>query len=228
MLGTLCCVTLLGTAFRVAANDNKSLEETLKAKYEVTKLGIDHLRVTKPGTVFVLQQDGVYANPSTEAGSLTTKIVSGRVIELSGFGAAFFSKNNDRSLKAGTKVYVTHIWVRDKEIRFDIITADTDEVAVHGSSRETRYAATVAFQFPDGYSVTGEADAVKKIVDTVLLPETEVQASQTKTVALGQTQDQVKSILGAPDKILDLGQKVIYVYKDIKVIFVDGKVSDIQ
>ena len=62
----------------------------------------------------------------------------------------------------------------------------------------------------------------------MLLPESEVQASQTKTVALGQTEDQVKSILGAPDKIIKLGPKEIYVYKDIKVVFADGKVTDVQ
>jgi hypothetical protein len=44
----------------------------------------------------------------------------------------------------------------------------------------------------------------------------------------GQTPDQVKASLGNPDKIINLGTKLIYVYKDIKVTFLNGKVSDVQ
>lgn len=31
-----------------------------------------------------------------------------------------------------------------------------------------------------------------------------------------------------PDKIVHLGAKMIYVYKDMKIVFVDEKVSDVQ
>ena len=48
------------------------------------------------------------------------------------------------------------------------------------------------------------------------------------TVEIGQTPDQVTAILGQPDKILNLGPKQIYVYKDLKVTFVKGKVTDAQ
>jgi hypothetical protein len=33
---------------------------------------------------------------------------------------------------------------------------------------------------------------------------------------------------GKPDKVIDLGAKKIYVYKDLKITFMDGKVSDVQ
>ena len=48
------------------------------------------------------------------------------------------------------------------------------------------------------------------------------------TVAIGQTTDEVVAILGQPEKILNLGAKQIYVYKDLKVTFVKGKVTDAQ
>lgn len=44
----------------------------------------------------------------------------------------------------------------------------------------------------------------------------------------GMTPDQVKNAIGVPDKIVNLGAKEIYVYKDIKVTFINGKVSDVQ
>ena len=48
------------------------------------------------------------------------------------------------------------------------------------------------------------------------------------TVQLGQTTDEVVAILGQPDKIINLGPKQIYVYKDLKVTFIKGKVTDAQ
>ena len=38
-----------------------------------------------------------------------------------------------------------------------------------------------------------------------------------------------REVLAAPhEKIVDLGAKKIYVYKDIKITFIDGKVTDVQ
>ena len=42
------------------------------------------------------------------------------------------------------------------------------------------------------------------------------------------TPDQVQAAIGKPDKMVNLGSKQIYVYKDLKVTFVNGKVSDVQ
>ena len=44
----------------------------------------------------------------------------------------------------------------------------------------------------------------------------------------GQTPAQVKAALGEPEKIVNLGAKQIYVYKDLKVTFLNGKVSDVE
>jgi hypothetical protein len=50
----------------------------------------------------------------------------------------------------------------------------------------------------------------------------------TPTLTLGLSIDQVRAIQGDPQKIVDLGSKQIYMYKDLKITFTDGKVSDIQ
>jgi hypothetical protein len=47
-------------------------------------------------------------------------------------------------------------------------------------------------------------------------------------VEIGMTPDQVVGILGQPEKVLNIGPKQIYVYKDIKVTFLNGKVADAQ
>jgi hypothetical protein len=48
------------------------------------------------------------------------------------------------------------------------------------------------------------------------------------TIALGQTVDQVTAGMGQPTRVIDLGTKKIYVYKDMKVTFKAGKVSDVE
>ena len=42
------------------------------------------------------------------------------------------------------------------------------------------------------------------------------------------TQDQVQATLGQPEKIVNLGPKQIFVYKDLKVTFFNGRVVDVQ
>jgi hypothetical protein len=54
------------------------------------------------------------------------------------------------------------------------------------------------------------------------------QQADPQTVEVGMTPDQVTNALGKPDKIVKLPNKQIYIYKDMKVIFKDGKVSDVQ
>jgi hypothetical protein len=49
-----------------------------------------------------------------------------------------------------------------------------------------------------------------------------------QTISLGQTKDQVVAAMGQPVRIADLGKKQIYYYKDLKITFVDGKVTDVQ
>jgi hypothetical protein len=51
---------------------------------------------------------------------------------------------------------------------------------------------------------------------------------ETKSIEVGQTKDQVTAILGKPDKTFKAGTKEIYQYKDIKVTFVNGKMTDAQ
>jgi hypothetical protein len=48
------------------------------------------------------------------------------------------------------------------------------------------------------------------------------------SLSLHQTIDGVVKAMGKPDKIITLGNKTIYYYKDLTVTFTDGKVTDVQ
>ncbi len=61
-------------------------------------------------------------------------------------------------------------------------------------------------------------------------PAAQEQAAPAEPVSIekGMTPDQVEAAMGKPDKKVTLGTKQIYYYKDMKVIFLSGKVSDVQ
>jgi hypothetical protein len=59
-------------------------------------------------------------------------------------------------------------------------------------------------------------------------PPVDEPPAPPKTISLGQTKDQVVTSLGQPEKTAKIGTKEIYFYKDLKVTFVSGKVTDVQ
>src|ERR1700728_2027355 len=52
--------------------------------------------------------------------------------------------------------------------------------------------------------------------------------AEPASIEKGMTPDQVEAAMGQPEKKVNLGAKQIYVYKDLKVTFLNGKVSDVQ
>lgn len=54
------------------------------------------------------------------------------------------------------------------------------------------------------------------------------QQAEPVSIEKGMTPDQVIDAMGQPEKKVTLGVKQIYYYKDMKVIFMNGKVSDVQ
>jgi hypothetical protein len=50
-----------------------------------------------------------------------------------------------------------------------------------------------------------------------------------RSIELGQTVSEVQSILKEqPKTVVKLGEKHVYIYKDMKITFVEGKVADVQ
>ena len=51
---------------------------------------------------------------------------------------------------------------------------------------------------------------------------------RSTTISLGMTLADVERAMGRPKNTVDLGSKKIYVYKDLKITFLNGRVSDVQ
>ncbi len=59
-------------------------------------------------------------------------------------------------------------------------------------------------------------------------PAAQQPPAEPASIEKGMTTDQVEAAMGQPEKKVNLGTKQIYYYKDMKVIFLSGKVSDVQ
>lgn len=59
-------------------------------------------------------------------------------------------------------------------------------------------------------------------------PPADEAAAAPATVSLGQTPKEVVAVLGQPLTKAGVGKRDIYMYKDLKVTFLNGKVEDIQ
>jgi hypothetical protein len=149
-------------------------------------------------------------------------------------------------------VYLLKTEVKDTGVVFNVQSCD----ACDGSPTDfdpMPYRAALTFQFPKGYWNTTDFAQIQRTISEVFAfadgpnagtqPNPEPVASPGAQVAqqpspapqpepvkigLGQTTDQVVAGLGQPDKVVDLGRKKIYIYKDLKITFADGRVSDVQ
>jgi len=65
-------------------------------------------------------------------------------------------------------------------------------------------------------------------VDANANPASVAGGSNTPTIAMGETISQVVAAKGLPNQIANLGAKQIYVYGDMKITFVNGRISDVQ
>jgi len=205
------------------------LKAELESTYVVSKrAALAPDRITKQGTVLIVKQGGITADLSSDATFSVTKVKYGGDIKEGGGFILFDAKTKSRVFKEGEKVYIIDIDVGDDKVMLKLLTCEMFDVVEKGTTKQKRYKGAIKFEFPKGYLDTLSLVALKAVIDPVVVKESESEEIQTKSISLGQTPEEVEAILGKPEKIVDLGSKITYIYKDLKVIFVDGKVSDVQ
>jgi hypothetical protein len=154
-------------------------------------------------------------------------------------------------LTIGEKVYVSKIDInrKDSKVSMAIIECDSCNSVQDASQRK----AQVVFQFPKDYLAGADGGQISDVISQVLeiQPEEAAQQDQPQdaqqgqqqaqqpqqpespaqpppTIQLGQTIDEVTNLLGTPTKVVNLGVKQIHIYKDMKVVFLRGRVADVQ
>lgn len=154
--------------------------------------------------------------------------------------------------KTGDKVYPTKIDVNlDKDtVTMGIVACDT----CNKTDPPTYNKANVVFQFPKGSLGKAAAGDVEDTIGQLLSisdsssgsdsgggqqqsgnqqqgggqQQDQQQQQEPQSISMGMTPDQVTAAMGQPTKTVNLGPKQIYVYKDLKVTFFNGKVVDVQ
>jgi len=228
LIATVAAATIPFAAF--GAPNSRAMREALVADYPLTKVGVvmfktDYNRITQPCVILAVRLPGIYADvANTQDAIVNTNFANGQVSQATGFAAAFGSNTgHSRTLNPNEKVYVTDVLVKRDAVRLELLTVDVTTLV---DGQGTRYRAELNVKLPGLDTMTPE-DA-KKAIDTVIAVPAVASAVQSKTVKLGMSPDEVKQSLGNPDKIVDLGPKQVFIYRDMKVILIDGKVSDVQ
>ena len=239
-------VVIASTMF--AQGQAVSLREQLTAQYKVAKVASDSggFAVVDTGTLLTIQKGGVLSVPWTSLTLCPAKYQDNAFHASVGFCAGML-KNVSRYFKVGDKVYPVKIDVNVDKAKVTLTVVSCD--SCNGVNPPTSMKGEVVFQYAKGYLEKASVGEIEDAIGQVFLissddqqgqgnndanpqqgnqQQPEQQQAEPQTVQLGMTTDQVQSALGKPDKIFNVGAKQIYVYKDVKVTFLNGKVSDVQ
>lgn len=205
----------------------KTLKSSLEAVYKPTVLarrGVSRGRsgaIEDPGTILVVQRAGILGGGSSYGVTRQSTVRDGALTRT-------FQQADDGQylFKVGDRVYIEKIDVDDDAIAFRLWTAEPVERVVRGTTISDRYTVYVKFAFDRAVLSTSDVASLQNTIGEFL--KLEAEATAPKTIALGQTFAEVEAILGKPTTIIDLGARKTYVYPNMRVIFTDGKVSDVQ
>jgi hypothetical protein len=238
------------------AQGTGTLQADLEKQYKLTKMGSDSTGdvVVSAGQVLVLSKGGVLGVPYNNMVFCPSHYQDG-TLKAPNTMCKLSVQKVSKYINSGEKVYVTKIEIqpKDEKVIFSIVECDTCNNAQTASQMKSQ----IVFHYPKGY-LEGGADAgqVGDVIGQVLTADAggdqaaaggtqdagaaqqqaapaaaaapAAPAAPPASVQMGMTPDQVVGILGQPDKIVNLGAKQLYIYKDLKVTFLNGKVTDAQ
>ena len=75
-----------------------------------------------------------------------------------------------------------------------------------------------------------QADSAERevVASVTSAPPSQEASGSPATITIGQTIGAVTAALGNPSRIIDLGAKKIFRYPDLKIVFMNGRVTDVQ
>jgi hypothetical protein len=255
-VGWVVATSMASLVLAAQSGDPAAIQQRLTSQIKITTTTADRSDIVTAGTIVQLHKPGLvmYAVSSPLPPSNTYK--NGRIGQgWSGFGkdiaigmrASDGTTANDyqhRPFVAEEKCWVTSIEMQKDGVLFQLYSDPYNDV---------RYYASLKIPFADKKSVP-PADAFLQTVAEVLtaVPSDDQGAQSNQpappaparmqaiapppppadspppTIAIGQTRDQVTAAFGQPVRIAKLGVKEIYYYKDMKVTFTNGKVSNVD
>ncbi len=189
------------------------------------------------GSVLTPRREGLRANRPSKA--FEPNVVKNRELARAGGGDLPLGVR-DGALKPGERLYLYGVSTGDDYVQLDLYTVAT--YVVTGIRGATPLQASVRFQYDGGLAgvttqkllddigewLAAEGEAPPAAGESPPAPEPRPAGAATGTIRLGQTPEEVTAILGPPEKQILLGVKTIFIYRGLKVVFVDGKVVDAE
>lgn len=231
---SMLLLLVASTSFAVTRDEAASV---VTARYRITTPGYfgDFREI---GNVLTPRREGLRANRPSKA--FQPNVVKNRQLAAAGGGDLPLGDVHDGALKPGERLHLYGVTTGDDYVQLDLYTVTT--YVLRGIRGPTPLQASVRFQYDGGLAeVTTRQllDDIGEWLDTEgeLRPaagesrptvKSGAAGRATSTVLLGQTQEEVTAILGPPEKQILLGAKTIFIYREVKVVFVDGKVTDAE
>lgn len=237
----LVLVAFAPFALAQTADSGADLQKQLESIYPLTQASIDETEIVTAGAVAVLQKDGLQMCNVTvlpmhnvyASGALTQR---GFMSVINKVNAGLGADVTNRKFVAGEKFWVTKIQVEKDGVTFRLLSDPLPDL---------RYHALLKFQFVKGQVPPPEqilatvAEVIKPDESAGGTPPEQQQAAEapapatpaaveTKTIAIGQTKDQVLKTFGPPNKVAQLGSKEIDYYTDMKVTFIKNVVTNVE
>jgi hypothetical protein len=223
------------------AQSAPSLQEQLNAQYKLARMSskAGDWTVLEPGTTLDVVR-AVAAVPPKSMRLCSSKFENGTLKE-PGQLCLGMDRREFRYLTVGEKVYPVKLEVdlaKDK-VEMEVVECD----ACNGARAPQSFRAGVTFQYGKGSLANTSAGQIEDAIGQVFAisngesqPPPQAgggqpppdQPAEPQTIRIGMTIDQVVAAMGKPQNIVDLGAKQIYVYPNLKITFVNGKVTDVQ
>jgi hypothetical protein len=228
---------LLFVAATASAATRDELASAVTARYRITKpafLG----GFKEIGSVLTPRREGLRANRPSKV--FKPNVVKNRQLAAAGGGDIPLGGARDGALKPGERLYLYEVSTGDDYVQLDLFTVAT--YVVSGIRGATPLQASLRFQYDGGLAGVTTGQLLDDIGEWLAVEgeprpaagenrstaEPRAAGRGTGTIRLGQTEQEVTAILGPPEKQFLLGAKTIFIYRDVKVVFVDGKVVDAE
>jgi hypothetical protein len=236
--------------------DLAAIQKQMVSLYPTAKATADGTDLVSAGAVLVLQKDHLLMC-KVDQPVTTANFYKNGAINQAGIGGLFKAMNvlshfggqagvpqgvpsvDTREFVAGEKFFVTYIVTAPDGVTFTLMS---DPI------KDQRYKSTLKVLFPKG-AVPSPDDAAALVAEVIKIDAPADASSgqsagaagqgaagggaaaapaQTKTISIGQTRDEVVAAFGVPSKVVHLGTKEIDYFADMKVTFVQNKVTNVE
>lgn len=192
----------------------------IEARYRLTT--VDRLGFLKEsGTRLVVRREGLRVDRPGMFNRVTL-VRDGNIAEPGGAGLPL-GGGLDGFLKPGDQLWLNSVRVDGHSVELELSTVEKQVVT--GSRGAVSLQSRVRFQYDQGLS-TVTARQVLGDIEAWFASDHAVHAATT--VRQGQSQEEVVSILGEPEKKIILESKTVFIYSDMKLVFRDGRLVDLE